>query len=341
LLPEKLTSQIQPIEWCGDSVRILDQTRLPAEVRYIDARDAGEVAEAIRRLAVRGAPLIGVAAGYALALTARQGGDLRAAARALASTRPTAVNLRWAIDRVLAASGGDAARAEAEAVRIHGEQIEADERAGRLGAELIEDGSTILTHCNTGALATGGIGTALGIIKTAHRAGKRVRVLVDETRPLLQGARLTAWELAQEGVPYEIIVDSAAAGLIARGAVQAVAVGADRIAANGDTANKVGTYGLALAARAHGVPFYVAAPVSTIDAATPSGDGIRIEERGGDEVLSFAGARTAPDGSGARNPAFDVTPAPLITAIVTERGLLRAPYADAIAAILRQAAVAS
>jgi methylthioribose-1-phosphate isomerase len=333
-------TQPEPVAWRGDSLRILDQTRLPGEVRYIDARDAGEVADAIRRLAVRGAPLIGIAAAYALALTARNGGDVRAAADTLAATRPTAVNLRWAIDRVLAAWAGNAGLAEAEAIRIHREQVEADARIGRLGADLIEPGSTILTHCNAGGLATGGIGTALGVIKTAHADGKHVRALVDETRPLLQGARLTAWELAQAGVPYEIIVDGAAAGLIARGAVQAVFVGADRIAANGDTANKVGTYGLGLAAAAHGVPFYVAAPLSTIDAATRSGDSIRIEERDADEVLSFGGVSTAPAGSAARNPAFDVTAAALITAIVTERGVLRPLYAAAIASIARQAAVA-
>ncbi|MBI5283696.1 MAG: S-methyl-5-thioribose-1-phosphate isomerase [Chloroflexi bacterium] len=324
-------THIQPVEWRGDALRILDQTLLPGEARYIEARDAAAVADAIRRLAVRGAPLIGIAAAYALALAARRGDDMRDAAKTLAATRPTAVNLRWALERVLAASSGDATLAAAEAVRIHEEQIAADERVGRLGADLIEAGATILTHCNAGALATGGIGTALGVIKTAHRDGKRVRALVDETRPLLQGARLTAWELAQEGVPHEIIVDAAAAGLIARGHVQAIVVGADRIAANGDVANKVGTYGLALAAQAHGVPFYVAAPVSTIDAATPSGGEIDIEERGQDEVLSFASARTAPGASAARNPAFDVTPAALVSAIITERGVLRAPYAAAIA----------
>jgi methylthioribose-1-phosphate isomerase len=325
-------TQHEPIAWRGDCLRILDQTRLPAEACYIEARDAAAVADAIRRLAVRGAPLIGIAAAYALALEVRAGRDITVAAEALAGTRPTAVNLRWALDRVLAAPD-----AQAEAVRIHREQIDADKRIGRLGADLIAEGSTVLTHCNAGGLATGGIGTALGVIKTAHRDGKHVRALVDETRPLLQGARLTAWELAQEDVPHEIIVDAAAAGLIASGHVQAVVVGADRIAANGDVANKVGTYALALAAYAHGVAFYVAAPVSTVDAATPSGDLIRIEERGEDEVLSLNGARMAPDGSAARNPAFDVTPAALVTAIITERGVLRPPYPGAIAALAHQA----
>ena len=222
-------------------LRILDQTLLPGEVRHIEARDAATVADAIRRLAVRGAPLIGIAAAYGLAL--KHGPAVMSAPRRrlLAATRPTAVNLRWAFERVLGA-----ADAEAEAIRLHDEQRVADWRIGEFGAELIADG-TVLTHCNTGSLATGGIGTALGVIKTAHRQGKRIRVFVDETRPLLQGSRLTAWELQQEGVPFEIIADGAAAGIIARGEVQAVLVGADRIAANGDTANKVGTYGFALA----------------------------------------------------------------------------------------------
>jgi methylthioribose-1-phosphate isomerase len=311
-------------------LRVLDQTLLPGEERYITTRDYRDVASAIRRLAVRGAPLIGIAAAYGLALAARRGDDVRVAAADLAATRPTAVNLRWALDRVLVSANGDAARAEAEALRIHDEQIASDVRSGELGAALIEAGATVLTHCNTGSLATGGIGTALGVVKTAHWQAKGISVFVDETRPLLQGARLTAWELAREGIPHELIVDSAAAGLIARGRVQAVVVGADRIAANGDAANKVGTYGLALAAQAHGVPFYVVAPASTIDAQTARGSDIVIEERDGDEVTSFALARTAPDGTAALNPAFDVTPAHLITAIVSERGVLRAPYGAAI-----------
>jgi methylthioribose-1-phosphate isomerase len=327
--------QVQPLEWRGGVLRFLDQTLLPAEERYVETSEWRDVAAAIRRLAVRGAPLIGIAAAYGLALAARRGDDVREAAGELAATRPTAVNLRWALERVLAASSGDAAFAEAEAGRIHDEQIASDTRCGELGAALIPDGATVLTHCNTGSLATGGIGSALGVAKTAHWQGKRVRVLVDETRPLLQGARLTAWELAREGIPHELIVDSAAAGLIARGRVQAVVVGADRIAANGDTANKVGTYGLALAARAHGVPFYIVAPASTIDAATATGSEIVVEERSADEVTSFSGVRAAPHGTRALNPAFDVTPAGMIAAIVTERGVLRAPYAAAIAAMSR------
>ena len=324
--------QVQPIEWRSGVLRILDQTLLPGEERYIETTDWRDVAGAIRRLAVRGAPLIGVTAAYALALAARHGDDISAAADALAATRPTAVNLRWALVRVREASRGDAALAEAEAVRIHEEQIASDARCGELGAALIESGVTVLTHCNAGSLATGGIGSALGVVKTAHWQGKRISVLVDETRPLLQGSRLTAWELAREGIPHEVIVDSAAAGLIARGHVQAIVVGADRIAVNGDTANKVGTYGLALAAQAHGVPFYVVAPKSTIDKSIVNGVAIIIEERDGDEVTSFASMRAAPNGTMARNPAFDVTPASLITAIVTERGVLRAPYGASIAA---------
>jgi methylthioribose-1-phosphate isomerase len=326
----------EPVEWRGDCLRILDQTLLPGDVRCIAARTADDVADAIRRLAVRGAPLIGIAAAYALALESHRGHDLRVAAELLASTRPTAVNLRWAIDRVLAASD-----IEPEAIRIHDEQRAADDRMGALGADFIADGATVLTHCNTGSLATGGIGTALGVIKTAHRQGKRIRVLVDETRPLLQGSRLTAWELQQEGIPFDIIADSAAAGIIARGEVQAIFVGADRIAANGDTANKVGTYSLSLAAHAHRVPFYVVAPVSTIDPRTSDGRAIQIEERDADEVLRFGGEPVAPTGASASNPAFDVTPAENITAIVTERGVFRPPYDAAVAALGEKQAVAS
>jgi len=339
LLAEESTGSLAPIELRDGVVRMLDQTLLPAEVRYIETAAWRDVEVAIRRLAVRGAPLIGIAAAYALALAARAGDDVAAAARALAATRPTAVNLHWALDRMLAAAGRGGGL-EAEARRIHQEQIEADLRMGEAGAAFIADGDTLLTHCNTGALATGGIGTALGAVTTAHRQGKRLRVFVDETRPLLQGARLTAWELAREGIAHDIIVDAAAAGMIARGRIRSVFVGADRIAANGDVANKVGTYALALAAQAHAVPFYVVAPVSTIDPATRSGSDIDIEERSGEEVLSLASNRVAPESSSALNPAFDVTPAALLTAIVTEQGVLRAPFAGAIAGVTRPAAVA-
>lgn len=326
--------ELKVIEYRDGALRFVDQTRLPAEVHYLETREWRDVKRAIKHLAVRGAPLIGIAAAYGLALAARRG-EVAGAAQALASARPTAANLRWAIDRVLAA-GGDVAAIEAEARRIHEEQIAADEAMAALGASLIPVGATVLTHCNTGALATGGIGTALGVTKQAWHGGRLRRVIVDETRPLLQGARLTAWELQQLAIPFDVIADGAAASLIARGDIDAVVVGADRIARNGDTANKVGTYALALAAGAHGVPFYVVAPVSTIDMSTASGDGIAIEERAPDEVLSFAGVRTAPDGASALNPAFDITPARLIAAIVTEAGVLRAPYDRAVANIIEQ-----
>ncbi|MDE3095741.1 MAG: S-methyl-5-thioribose-1-phosphate isomerase [Chloroflexota bacterium] len=321
----------EPIAWRDGLLRFLDQTRLPGEICYVETGDYRDVADAIRRLALRGAPLIGIAAAYGLALAARDWRtDLHDAAAHLTATRPTAVNLAWAVRRVLAAADrAPASRGpavEAEARRIHAQQVEDDLRMGDVGAGLIAPGSTLLTHCNTGALATGGIGTALGVIKTAHRQGKDVRVFVDETRPLLQGARLTAWELEREGVPYRLIVDAAAAGLIAAGEVQAVVVGADRIAANGDVANKVGTYGVALAAQTHGVPLYVVAPSSTIDLLTPDGAGITIEHRDGDEVLSFGWMRNAPDGATALNPAFDITPASHISAIVTEHGVLHPPF---------------
>jgi methylthioribose-1-phosphate isomerase len=331
--------RIPPIELRDGTLRILDQTLLPGTVRYIETRDYRIAGDAIQRLAVRGAPLIGIAAAYGLTLAMQAGIDARSAAAELAATRPTAVNLRWALDRVLEAAAGDAARAESEARAIHDEQIESDTRCGRLGADLLTAGGgderalTVVTHCNTGSLATGGIGSALGVIKTAHHRGRTINVLVDETRPLLQGARLTAWELAQEGIAHQIIVDGAAAGIIARGSIAAVIAGADRIASNGDVANKVGTYGLALAAREHGVPLYIVAPSSTIDRSTPSGATITIEERTEDEVLFFGAQRAAPAGARAWNPAFDVTPSHLVTALVTERGVLRAPYADAIAAI--------
>jgi methylthioribose-1-phosphate isomerase len=327
-LPNESGPPFEPVEWCGDRLRILDQTLLPGKVRYREALDAATVAEAIRRLAVRGAPLIGIAAAYGLALEARRGGDVQRAGELLAATRPTAMNLRWAIDRVQRAPD-----AEAEALRIHDEQRAADVRMSEIGAALVADGATLLTHCNTGALATGGIGTALGVIKRAHRQGKRIQVLVDETRPLLQGSRLTSWELRQEGIAFDVIADSAATGIISRGDVQAIFVGADRIASNGDTANKVGTYGLALAARAHDVPLYVVAPVSTIDHGTANGNAIVIEDRDPEEVLSFGGVSVAPEGATALNPAFDVTPAEYITAIVTERGMLRMPFREAIAAV--------
>ncbi len=287
---------------------MLDQTALPAEERWLRCECAADVADAIRRLAVRGAPAIGLAAAYGIALEARRGGDVEAAAELLAATRPTAVNLRWALDRALAAAD-PLAFAEA----LASAQLEQDRAMARHGAALIPPGSSVLTHCNTGALATGGAGTALGVIVESRPA----HVWVDETRPLLQGGRLTAWELERAGVPFAVVPDASAGTLMARGLVDAVVVGADRIAANGDTANKIGTYTVAALAARHAIPFYVAAPASTIDPSTPRGDAIPIEERSPDEVTGAFPAR---------NFAFDVTPAELITAIVYEGGVLRPPY---------------
>jgi methylthioribose-1-phosphate isomerase len=318
-------AQVSPIRWREGVLELLDQRRLPAEEAWLRCSSPEEVAEAIRTLAVRGAPAIGIAAAYGLALA----DDAEAAARLLAGTRPTAVNLRWAIDRVLAA--GDPL---AEAQAIHAEQIEADRRMGELGAELFAAGDRVLTHCNTGALATGGRGTAAGVLRSAWEHGRLAQVWVDETRPLLQGARLTAWELEREGIPYRVVADAGAGSLMARGLVSRVIVGADRIARNGDVANKVGTYPLAVLAERHGIPFYVAAPVSTIDPSTPDGDAIEIEERDPAEVVELGGVRLAPPGADAANPAFDVTPAELVTAIVTERGVLEPPFPDSIATVL-------
>jgi methylthioribose-1-phosphate isomerase len=300
----------------ADRVVLLDQRRLPEEEVELVCRSAAEVAEAIRTLAIRGAPAIGVAAGYGYALAASQGEDLEAAAAVLGGARPTAVNLAWALREVQrAADPAERAR------EIHREEVERCRQMARHAAELLAAGTRALTHCNTGGLATGGYGTAFGALRAARELGRLEYVWVDETRPLLQGSRLTAWELGALGIPYAVIVDSAAGGLMAAGEVDCVLVGADRIAANGDTANKVGTYPLAVLAAHHGLPFYVVAPTSTIDPATPSGGGIVIEERGQDEVTARFPAR---------NPAFDVTPAALITAIVTELGVHRAPYGESL-----------
>jgi len=300
----------------ADRVVLLDQRRLPDEEIELECRSAAEVAEAIRTLAIRGAPAIGVAAAYGYALAAARGEDLDAAAAVLGAARPTAVNLAWALREVQAAD--DPAERARE---IHREEVERCRSMARHAAELLDAGTRALTHCNTGGLATGGYGTALGALRAAHEQGRLEHVWVDETRPLLQGARLTAWELGALGIPYAVIVDSAAGGLMVAGDVDCVLVGADRIAANGDTANKVGTYSLAVLAAHHGLPFYVIAPTSTIDPATPSGEAIVIEERGQDEVTSRFPAR---------NPAFDVTPAALVTAIVTELGVHRAPYRESL-----------
>lgn len=338
-----------PIRWAGDHLQLLDQTRLPAEEIWLECRDPEDVAAAIRRLSVRGAPAIGVAAAFGLVLgvdTAPADADLpghmTGVADLLAATRPTAVNLRWAVDQGRsiieehAAEGRDALRSAllAWAERLHTEDIAANRRIGEHGARLFAAGDRVLTHCNTGALATAGYGTALGVIQAAWAGGRLASVWVDETRPLLQGARLTAWELSRLGIPYRLVTDSSAGALMSRGLVDRIVVGADRIAANGDTANKIGTYVLAVLAHRHGVPFYVAAPVSTIDPDTPTGADIPIEERDAEEVRRVLGTAIAPDAAAAANFAFDVTPAELITAILTDRGVLEPPYTDSISRAL-------
>jgi methylthioribose-1-phosphate isomerase len=298
-----------------DAVVVLDQRRLPLEEVDLRCETAAELAEAIRVLAVRGAPAIGVAAAYGMALAAERGEDLAAAHDALASSRPTAVNLRWALE----AMRRDPTRELAE--RIHADEVERCRQMARRAVELFPHGARVLTHCNAGGLATGGYGTALGAVRAAHEAGLVAHVWVGETRPLLQGGRLTAWELEQLGIPHAVIADSAAASFMARAEIDLVVTGADRIAANGDTANKIGTYGLAVLAAHHGLPLIVVAPTSTIDSAAASGDDIPIEERDPTEVTErFA----------ASNPAFDVTPGTLVAAIVTEHGVHRAPYAESL-----------
>jgi methylthioribose-1-phosphate isomerase len=337
--------------WRAGTLRVLDQTLLPRRVAYRACRTARDVWDAIRRLQVRGAPAIGVAAAYGMALGLRRSrargraAVLRAAADVsgyLQTSRPTAVNLRWAAERVRVAVGrsgaADAASAAAAALReahaIGREDRACCSRIGCAGAPLVPRGARVLTHCNAGALATSGSGTALAVIYEAARRGRRPRAWVDETRPLLQGARLTLWELMRGGIPATLLCDNMAAALMRAGKVDLVVVGADRIATNGDAANKIGTYGLALLARAHRVPFYVAAPVSTFDPEARSGADIPIEERAADEVAAPGGVRWAPVGATVWNPAFDVTPARLITAFVTDRGLLRPPYRQAIRNIL-------
>jgi methylthioribose-1-phosphate isomerase len=346
-------SSFETIVWRDGEVVILDQTRLPTEEVYLRCRDWREVAEAIRSLSVRGAPAIGVAAAMGLALGAlgldrAVSGEvfakgLEEIARQLAATRPTAVNLVWALkrmERVWREHAGlepveTVAALVGEAQRIRREDVDVCRRLGRHGAVLIPDGARALTHCNAGALATAGWGTALGVIRSAREEGKKVSVLADETRPLLQGARLTAWEMMKDGIPVKVITDNMAAAMMRRGEVDLVIVGADRIAANGDTANKIGTYGVALLARAHGLPFYVAAPSSTFDLSLPDGTGIPIEERPPEEITVIGCRRMVPEGVPVINPAFDVTPAVLITAIITENGVIRPPYGANIPEVLR------
>jgi methylthioribose-1-phosphate isomerase len=314
-----MTTDGAPLRWEDGALMVLDQRRLPVEEAWLRCDTAEQVAACIRTLAVRGAPAIGLAAAYGMALAESGDGPARQAAELLRRVRPTAVNLGWAIDQAL-----DADDPLALAQQLHREQIEADRRLAELGAERFERGDRALTHCNTGPLATGGFGTAGGVLRAAWEQDRLAQVWVDETRPLLQGARLTAWELRRAGIPFQVVADSAAGGLMARGLVDRVVVGADRIAANGDVANKVGTYPLAVLAARHEIPFYVAAPISTIDPHTPDGGGIPIEERDPTEV--------AVDGV-AFNPAFDVTPAELVTAIFTEAGVLEPPYEQSIAGL--------
>jgi methylthioribose-1-phosphate isomerase len=317
---------VTPLRWDGQRLFLLDQRLLPREEKWLECASAEDVAVAIRTMVVRGAPAIGVSAAFGMAMAAQRGDDLAQAADVLKRSRPTAVNLAWAVDRMTGHRGDPVAEAE----RILEEDVAANMQMGRYGAELLGREATVLTHCNAGALATGGYGTALGVIRAAVESGKRVAVFADETRPYLQGARLTAWELQRDGIDVTLITDSMSGHFFQQGKFDAVIVGADRIAANGDAANKIGTYTVAVLAHAHGVPFYVAAPISTIDAACPSGAEIPIEERSADEVTEINGTRVAPEGVAVRHPAFDVTPARLITAIITERGVLRAPYAEAI-----------
>jgi methylthioribose-1-phosphate isomerase len=337
------------VDWQDDAVVMIDQRKLPGAEVYVKCRTAPEVARAIKTMVIRGAPAIGVSAAIGVALgmkkskatgTAKFAAEFQKTCDLLASTRPTAVNLFWAIDRmkrcfgaaVQAGSSVDdiKGRLESEARAIHDEDVAACRAMGRFGAELVPEKARILTHCNAGALATAGYGTALGVIRAAVEQGKQVSVFADETRPFLQGARLTAWELTHDGIDTTVITDNMAATFMRQGMIDLVVVGADRIAANGDVANKVGTYGVAVLAREHGLPFYVAAPSSTLDLATASGAGIPIEERPIREVTHVGSTRLTPEQAKIRNPAFDVTPARYVTAIITERGIWRAPYEESL-----------
>jgi len=341
------------IEWTDDAVVMIDQRKLPTSEIYVTCRTAAEVAKAIRTMVIRGAPAIGVAAAMGIALGMRRSSatgtkqfttEFQKTCDLMAATRPTAVNLFWAIERMKrtfadAAQGGCSVdeirqRLETEARKIHDEDVQNCRAMGAFGATLVPDTARILTHCNAGALATAGYGTALGVIRAAAEQGKKVAVLADETRPFLQGARLTAWELVRDGIDTTVITDNMTASMMQLGHVDLVVVGADRIAANGDVANKIGTYGVAVLAREHGIPFYVAAPISTIDLATPDGSRIPIEERNAREVTHVGTSRLTPEGAHIRNPAFDVTPAKYVTAIVTERGIARPPYGESLARLV-------
>jgi methylthioribose-1-phosphate isomerase len=341
---------IKTIEWTDEGIRMLDQRLLPTEEKYLMLRSYEEVAEAIKKMVVRGAPAIGVSAAMGLAIGAKQSvgtsvadleDDFDYMCKVMSETRPTAVNLFWAIERMRETFQREKARTQdeeeikfrlvEEALKIFHEDIEANRALGRFGAELLSDGDTVLTHCNAGALATAGdYGTALGVVRGAIDAGKRIAVIADETRPFLQGLRLTAWELAQDNIPVTVITDNMAGHVMKSGKVNAVIVGADRIAANGDAANKIGTYMVAVLAKKHDIPFYVAAPISTLDLSLKSGEEIPIEERNRKEVTHIREIQLAPDGVGVQNPAFDVTPNELITAIITDKGVARAPYVTSL-----------
>jgi methylthioribose-1-phosphate isomerase len=342
-------SVLPTIEWKDDAVMMIDQRKLPSVEVYVTCKTANDVAKAIKTMVIRGAPAIGVAAAMGIALGMRRSKatgtkqfttEFQKLCDVMAATRPTAVNLFWAIERMkrsfaAAAQSGCAvdelkARLETEARTIHDEDVQSCRDMGAFGAELVPEEARILTHCNAGALATAGYGTALGVIRAAAERGKKVAVLADETRPFLQGARLTAWELVKDGIDTTVITDNMAGSMMRLGHVDLVVVGADRIAANGDVANKIGTYGVAVLAREHSIPFYVAAPLSTIDLNTPDGSRIPIEERNDREVTHVGSARLTPEGAHIRNPAFDVTPAKYVTAIITERGIARAPYEESL-----------
>ena len=335
---------MEAIRWEDSALYLLDQTRLPAAEDWLRYTDYRQVAKAIQTMVVRGAPAIGITAAYAMVLAAQENackGDFPAAmsrAKAvLAASRPTAVNLFWALDRMeklWLSVGPDLPRLEEEARAIHREDVQMNEAMGKAGAELVPQGARILTHCNAGALATGGYGTALGVIRAAHAQGKVSMVYADETRPLLQGARLTAYELVRDRIPVTLICDDMAGYLMAQGKVDLVVVGCDRMAANGDFANKIGTYSLAVLAKYHGIPFYTALPSSTIDRSIPNGGHIPVEQRGGEEVTGFAGVPTGPVDVQTWNPAFDVTPHELLTAVITERGVLRPPFDRELAGLV-------
>ncbi len=352
-----MQDMVKTIEWTGSAVRIIDQTRLPHAQIYLDIHTPEEMIEAIRVLRIRGAPALGVAGAYGVALGARRImagtreellAQLRPVADAVSAARPTAVNLSWGVKRVMDKAAAAAHREPekiqnlilAEARRMQQEDVEANRRLGLFGAALLPDSATVLTHCNAGALATAGYGTALGVLRAAKELGKTLHVYVDETRPLLQGARLTAWELVQEGISATLITDSMAGHIMHTKKVDAVIVGADRIAANGDVANKIGTYSVSVLAKENNVPFYVAAPLSTIDLSLASGDLIPIEERNPEEVTSIGEILLAPEGVNVANPAFDVTPARYVTAIITDRGVVYPPYGESLRALFAQDATA-